>query len=128
MNDIKNVLINSLEELGYQYFTKTKHLTFMANESIVKIFFHEDTVDVLVVYYSQLTESRTRNTVYKGLKSSQDMIDIANDTINGVELSNAVVYNPDEQLVDIVSYDTYRRYVAMKTLLPVAKMLQEQYI
>lgn len=122
MNNLKNRLMESLMDNGFKCVEKNNVVTFKVDNGRFKVFFHEDSIDLVLTYMSKVTESGTRNLVTKDIKNATELYNTIEEMVTGVELSNSVI-NSDKNIKDTLSFDTYNRYQAMKSILGIANEL-----
>lgn len=122
---VKNILLNTLGDFGFKVKEKKNYVLFTDNieNYVAKVFFHENTMDFVLTYKSSLTDSGNRNFVIKDITNAQELYDMFEDIVSGVEMSNAVTNNFGKRLEEVVSTDTYNRYVACRKLLPIVNTL-----
>ena len=97
-------------------------VSFKLDDGIFKAFFHKDSLDLVLTYKSNVTESGTRNLVSKNIKNTDDLHELIDGVVNGVELSNSFLHSKRD-IKESLSFDTYNRYMAMRGLMEIVDEL-----
>lgn len=122
MENLQMNLTTVLKAKNIKCSERENTVSFKLDEGIFKAFFHKDSLDLVLTYKSNVTESGTRNLVSKNIKNTDDLHRVIDDVVNGVELSNSFLHSNGD-IKESLSFDTYNRYMAMRGLIEVADEL-----
>ena len=122
MRNLQMNLTTILKERNIKCSERGNTVSFKLDEGIFKAFFHKDSLDLVLTYKSNVTESGTRNLVTKNIKNTDDLHEVIDSVVNGVELSNSFLHSKRD-IKESLSFDTYNRYMAMRGLMEIADEL-----